>query len=132
MKIAAALPKEVDRNGLGLHDGKIAASPEGEFLIVARMSVTELRTKLPSGHVEPILAFDYVELIDDGDHAAAARRMMQAKRDERMGPPLPFDEEEEAMRGAMPEGTSVTIRRGTVDPEAADPDDPTRNIGRGD
>jgi hypothetical protein len=31
-----------------------------------------------------------------------------------------------------PKVASVTIRRGTVDPEAADPDDPTRNIGRGD
>jgi hypothetical protein len=130
MKIAAALPKEGDLNGLAQYDGKVAAEPEAVYVIIARVSVSELRTKFPSGHVEPVLTIEHVELLE-GLEREVIESILRRRQDERYGrAPLFDDDEELSRRVSESSGLDVTVIRGTTDPEAADPDGPERNIGK--
>lgn len=90
VKIAAALPKEPDRNGLMAHASELLRHPDQQRIIVAVVDTKQVVDDRWQGMRVPVLGIHAVELLGERG-ADQARLLMETARDRRQGgSTLPF------------------------------------------
>src|SRR5579859_5827071 len=82
VKLAAALPKEPELNGLMDHAYELLHDPMDEVIIIARVSVKTIHDGLWDGVRVPEIGIVAVEM-PVGEEAASARRIMDRAKDRR-------------------------------------------------
>jgi len=95
VKLAAALPKEPDRNGLMAHAGALMRRPGDQRIMIVVVDVRTIEDRKWEGIRVPILGIHAAELLDDENASDQARRLMENARDRRQGGrQLPFDDDD--------------------------------------
>jgi hypothetical protein len=90
VKLASALPKEPDRNGLMAHAAELLRHPDSQRIVIAVVDVRTVEDRRWEGIRVPVLGIHAAELLDDAG-AEQARLLMERARDRRQGgTQLPF------------------------------------------
>lgn len=79
VKLAAALPKEPELNGLMDHAGKLLRGPDDEYIIIARVGVKQIVDDRWEGVRVPVIGIVAAELATGEDEDRARRLMAHAK-----------------------------------------------------
>ena len=83
-KLASALPKDNDLNGLNALARKLIDNPEAEHTIIAVIDCSKIETIIDTGDVEPTVRILRVETINDASKADATA-MLAAALEKRTG-----------------------------------------------
>jgi hypothetical protein len=138
VKLAAALPKEPELNGLMDHSYEMLRDPRDEVIFIVRASVKTIHDGQWDGTRVPELGILAVEM-PVGEDADNARRIMGREKDRRYArKQLPWEEPgtlggaDRARYGAagmLKHGSGLHV--GRVDPESGEVDDGERQDGDG-
>jgi hypothetical protein len=90
VKLAAALPKEPELNGLMDHAVQLLREPGAEYLIVARVSVKQIIDDKWEGTRVPVIGVVAAELATEDDEDLARQLMNRAKDRRYARRPLPW------------------------------------------
>lgn len=92
VKLAAALPKEPELNGLMDHSYEMLRDPKAEVVLIVRASVKTIHDGQWDGTRIPELGILSVEM-PAGEEAASAKRIMEREKDRRYArKQLPWEE----------------------------------------
>jgi len=83
-KLASALPKDNDLNGLNALSRKLVDDPETEHTIIAVIDCSKIETIVDTGDVEPTVRILRVEVVNDASHSEAIA-MLAAALEKRTG-----------------------------------------------
>ena len=83
-KLASALPKDNDLNGLNALSRKLVDDPEIEHTIIAVIDCSKIETIVDTGDVEPTVRILRVEAVNDSD-ATDVELMLKRALEKRTG-----------------------------------------------